>query len=55
MDIDATSIDDIRQTLPELPDAKEHRFREPYGPGDEPAGKANRRQIGEILKKKPER
>ncbi len=37
MAIDETFIDEVRQTLPELPDAKVHRFLEQYGLGDEHA------------------
>jgi len=37
MAIDETFIDEVRRTLPELPDAKERRFREQYGLGDEHA------------------
>jgi len=37
MAIDETFIDEVRQTLPELPDAKEHRFREQYELNDEHA------------------
>ncbi|MDZ7840375.1 MAG: Asp-tRNA(Asn)/Glu-tRNA(Gln) amidotransferase subunit GatB [Gammaproteobacteria bacterium] len=37
MAIDETFIDDVRRTLPELPDAKEQRFREQYELNDEHA------------------
>ncbi|HSH41878.1 MAG TPA: Asp-tRNA(Asn)/Glu-tRNA(Gln) amidotransferase subunit GatB [Arenicellales bacterium] len=37
MAIDESFIDEVRQTLPELPDAREQRFREQYGLNDEQA------------------
>jgi len=37
MAIDETFIEGVRETLPELPDDKEQRFREQYGLGDEHA------------------
>jgi aspartyl-tRNA(Asn)/glutamyl-tRNA(Gln) amidotransferase subunit B len=37
MAIDETFIDEVRRTLPELPDAKEQRFREQYQLNDENA------------------